>query len=253
MSYYDLSKLEREKLNKRIHDEILTDIQNNESDKILKYFSDEDTYIRKAGYLAIRDIIKNKELKVDLVIPELVKIKNNDNELVRQTVVNALGEIGIFQPDQVMAYIEEAMFDEHHKVRNAVIGTLKKIGEKQPKPVLKFARKFIHHEDPEVRRQIIHGIELHGRKNPKDILPILRELQYDDVARVRNMVVHVIGQISYKPGTLNIVLNDLQNWENKEIVIKTLADITEVHGRYEKFSEHSQEEVKKIIKSKFKF
>jgi len=53
LGFYDLSKEERQKVVDKIHYAILADIEKGKSANILGYFSDEDTYIRKTGYLAV--------------------------------------------------------------------------------------------------------------------------------------------------------------------------------------------------------
>jgi hypothetical protein len=83
--------------------------------------------------------------------------------------------------------------------------------------------------------------------HPQDILPLLKELQHDKTARVRNTLVHVIGQISYKKGCLETVLNDLKTWENKELVSDAIEEIIDVHERYKNFAAKTQEEAKKVI------
>jgi hypothetical protein len=112
---------------------------------------------------------------------------------------------------------------------------------------LKFAKRFLHHEDKEIRREICHGIELRGRKYPQDILPLLRALQYDKTTRVYHTLVHVLGQISYKKGCLEIVLEDLTHWKNHELVKEALEEIIEVHGRYKDFAAKTQKEAKQYI------
>ena len=82
------------------------------------------------------------------------------------------------------------------------------MGEKNPEPVLGWCRKYLHHEDKEIRREICHGIELRGRTHPQDIVPMLRGLEFDKTARVRNTLVHVLGQIAYKKGCLEAVIED---------------------------------------------
>lgn len=171
----------------------------------------------------------------------------SDNEKIRQTVINASGEIGIIDFRTVEILMEEGLFDSHHSVRNAVIGSIKKMGEKNLKPVLAFAKKYLHHNDKEIRREICHGIELRGRKNPEDILPLLKELQFDKTARVRNTLVHVLGQIAYKKGCLEIVITDLKNWNNKELVADALEEIIDVHDRYKNFAVKTQNEARKYI------
>ena len=251
MSFYDLSKEERNKLVEEINSIILLEIKSGKQKNILLYFSDEDTYLRKTAYLAIGKIYK-AETKLQVKILQLLdKLAKYGKEKVRQTAVNAAGEIGMKDFEVVKHFMEQGLFDEHHSVRNAVIGSIKKMGEKNPKPVLAFAKKYLKHEDKEIRREICHGIELRGRTHPQDILPLLKELQNDKTARVRNTLVHVIGQIAYKKGCLEIVIEDLKHWENKELVKDAIDEIIDVHHRYKNFSVKTQAEAIKYISKHF--
>lgn len=166
--------------------------------------------------------MQNEPLQ-SLIITTLFDLFADTNEKVRQTVVNALGEIGKKDARKILPLFEQALFDTHHSVRNAVIGSLKKMGEVNPKPVFAFSKKYIKHHDAEVRRQAIHGVELRGRTHPTDVLPLLKEMQHEKNKRVRNMVIHVIGQISYKEGCLE--KNSVQNrWmRQKNISLKILV------------------------------
>jgi hypothetical protein len=168
---------------------------------------------------------------------------------VRQTVVNAAGEIGKYDFQIVKHFFDKGLFDSHHSVRNAVIGSVKKMSEKNPVPVIEWAAAYLHHTDKEIRREICHGIELRGRTHPQDILPLLRELQFDKTRRVSSTLVHVIGQISYKKGCLETVIHDLQKWENKQLVADAIEEIIDVHFRYRNFSYYTQEQACSIIKS----
>ncbi len=247
MPFYDLSKGERVRLVDNINFAIMSDIQKGKSKNVLQYFSDEDTYIRKAGYQAFGKIYgADKGLRNDILnlLDALIK---NDNEKIRQTVVNSAGEIGMFDFASIEHLMELGLFDEHHSVRNAVIGSVKKMGEKNPKPVLAFAKRFLHHADKEIRREIIHGIELRGRKYPQDILPLLKELQHDETARVRNTLIHVLGQIAYKKGCLETVMADLKKWDNKVLVSAAIEEIIDVHDRYKNFAALSQQQAKEYI------
>ena len=170
------------------------------------------------------------------------------DEKIRQTTINAAGEIGIKDFSAVERLMEKGLYDGHHSVRNAVIGSIKKMGEKNPKPVLAFAKRFLHHEDKEIRREICHGIELYGRTHPESVLPILKELQYEKTARVRNTLIHVIGQISYKKDCLPKVIAHLKTWENKELVSEALDEIIDVHERYKNFAALTQKGAKEYIK-----
>ena len=125
------------------------------------------------------------------------------------------------------------------------------MGEKNPKPVLAFAKRFLHHEDKEIRREICHGIELRGRKYPQDILPLLKELQHDKTARVRNTLIHVLGQIAYKKGCLEIVIDDLKTWQNQALVKEAVDEIIDVHHRYRNFTVKTQQQAIEYIAENF--
>ena len=249
MSFYDLSKEERIVLSQKIHAELFSEINNGEQKHILKYFSDEDTYIRKVAYKSFGVIAKNKKHLLNKIITLLDSLFINEDEKVRQTVINAAGEIGKFDFASVEHLMDKGLFDVHHSVRNAVIGSVKKMGEKNPKHVLAYAKQYLHHPDKEIRREICHGIELRGRTHPQDILPMLKELQWDTTARVRNTLIHVLGQIAYKKGCLATVTKDLQTWENKQLVTEALDEIIDVHDRYRNFAVLTQEEARLHISS----
>jgi hypothetical protein len=251
MAFYDLSKEERNKVVENINAAILSEIKSGKQKFILDYFSDEDTYIRKTAYLAIGKIYKTEEKLQNKILTLLSKLAKHTNEKVRQTAVNAAGEIGMKDFSPIQKMMEVGLFDEHHSVRNAVIGSIKKMSEKNPEPVIAFAKKYLHHEDKEIRREICHGIELRGRTHPQDILPLLKELQDDKTARVRNTLVHVIGQIAYKKGCLETVVADLKKWKNKELVRDALDEIVDVHDRYKDFSIKTQKEAINYISKHF--
>ena len=126
------------------------------------------------------------------------------------------------------------------------------MGEVNPQPVLEWAKKYLHHEDKEIRREICHGIELRGRKFPQDILPLLQELQNDKTVRVRNTLIHVIGQIAYKKGCIETVVEHLKTWNNKQLVEEALAEIIDVHHRYRNFSALTQEQAQQYIFKHYK-
>lgn len=252
MAFYDLPKGERAALVKRIQYALLSDIQQKHLTHIIRYFSDDDIYIRKAAYLSIGRIHKEHSELGPAIISVLKRLMQEDNFKIRQTAINAAGEIGKTDFGITGFFFDEGLFDTHHSVRNAVIGSIKKMGEKNPVPVLAWARKYLHHPDKEIRREICHGIELRGRTHPQDILPLLKELQFDKTARVRNTLIHVIGQIAYKKGCIKTVMDDIVQWENKELVQKAIDEIVDVHQRYRNFAVLSQEEAIAFIKTHLK-
>lgn len=264
MGYYDLSKDERQNFVQNMEEELTSDLENDEMDKIIMYSSDNDVYIRKnvsniLGKIYRGQKTKNKEIsfenqeifKEKIIQTIGVLLKNND-ERVRQTAVYLAGEIGKKDADVVFNFLETALKDPHHKVRNAVMSSLKVMGEKNPKPTLNFAKTFIHNKDPEIRRKVVHGIELRGRTHPEDILPILEELQDETNPLVRKMIIHVLGQISYKKGCLEKVTAALKTWTNKELVKDTLPYIVEVHKNYP-FSVKTPDEAEKYLKENFNY
>ncbi len=251
MSFYDLSPDKRIKLVEQIETDIYQDLTSNSSKNIQKYFSDKDTYIRKSAYITVGRIYsKYAQIKSHL-IDTLSELFTDADFKVRQTVINALGEIGKKEDYKVWDVFEIGLQDQHHSVRNAVIGSLKKMGEKNPKPVLKFSKKHLHNPNPEIRRQVIHGVELRGRTHPEEVLPLLKEVQDEQNKRVRNIVVHVLGQISYKQGCLEKVVAELKTWKNKELVNDALKEIIETHEAYKSFSANPPKKVKGYIKSHF--
>ncbi len=242
MAFYDLQKTERKDLVDKINQQILSELRSGKTKFTLDHLSDEDTYIRKTAYLAIGKLYSLQQPLHPAIFKLLEKLFKHEDPKVRQTVINAAGEIGKTDFASVAKLIEKGLFDEHHSVRNAVIGSIKKMGEKNPKPVLAFAKQLLHHPNKEVRREICHGIELRGRTHPQDILPLLKELQGDKTARVRKTLVHVIGQIAYKKGCLETVVEELKKWKNKELVKDALEEIIDVHHRYRDFSVKTQDE-----------
>lgn len=247
MPFYDLSKPEREKVVEQINQQLRADFEKKKSGRVLLYFSDGDTYIRKTAYLCTGRLYLNEPDLQLAILKQLKTLLTHDDFYVRQTVINAAGEIAKKDFEAVHPFFDTGLFDAHHAPRNAVIGSIKKAGEVNPKPVLQWAKGYLHHPDKEIRREICHGIELRGRKYPQDILPLLKELQYDTTARVRNTLVHVLGQIAYKKGCLKTVIAHLNHWENKQLVADALEEIIDVHHRYRNFAVLSQVEALKYI------
>ncbi len=247
MAFYDETKEERLQIVARIDNEIAQDVAAGQPRHTLCYFADEDTYIRKTAYLAIGKVYKAGRAQLPLILNLLGHLFKNAEAKIRQTAVNAAGEIAKTDFAAVQDFFDTGLFDTHHSVRNAVIGSIKKAGEKNPVPVIDWARKYLHHPDKEIRREVCHGIELRGRTHPQDILPLLRELQFDTTRRVRWTLVHVIGQVAYKKGCLETVMKDILRWENKVLVHDAIDEIIDVHHRYRNFSFYTQDEAREII------
>ena len=242
MGFYDLPKEDRQKLVVKIGREILSNLEMRTSGFLHRYFSDEDTYIRKTAYLAIGKLYKSNAAQRPIILETLNQLLTSENHSIRQTTINAAGEIGMLEFEAVQNFFDIGLFDAHHTVRNAVIGSVKKMSAKNPVPTLEWAKEYLHHENKEIRREICHGIELRGRTHPQDILAMLKELQFDTTARVRNTLVHVLGQIAYKKGCLATVISDLSSWENQDLVKEAVDEIVDVHERYKSFAALTQQE-----------
>jgi hypothetical protein len=251
MPFYELTKPEREKLVKVIKDEINNELTDTDASKTISYFEDEDTYIRKTAYLSVGKIFLENKYLQEKIIARLGELFLHKDYKVRQTVINAAGEIGKKKFEAVQHLFDKGLFDTHHSTRNAVIGSIKKMGEVNPRPVLEWAKNYLLHENMEIRREICHGIELRGRKYPQDILPLLKELEHDKTARVRNTLIHVLGQISYKKGCLQIVVEHLKSWENRALVEEAFEEIIDVHYRYRNFSAQTQDEARKYVSENY--
>lgn len=252
MAFYDLTKEERAETVRQISDTLLKELQSAKTKQTIVYADDEDTYIRKAAYLSLGKIyLAHPELR-PVMIRLIDELLAHPSFKVRQTAINAAGEIGKSDFRMVQHVFDKGLFDEHHSPRNAVIGSIKKMGEVNPKPVLAWSKTYLHHQNKEIRREICHGIELRGRKYPEDILPMLQELEHDQTARVRNTLVHVLGQIAYKKGCLATVIAHLNTWENKALVSDAIEEIIDVHDRYKDFSVLTQEEAIRYIDKYYK-
>lgn len=252
MAFYDLNKEKRAVLVVEINATILNEFKKKQIENTSTYFKDEDTYIRKSAYLSTGRIYFSEKNLQPQILQTLKALFTHEDFKVRQTVINAAGEIGKKDFDVVQDFFDKGLFDGHHSSRNAVIGSIKKMSEVNPKPILKWAKKYLRHPDKEIRREICHGIELRGRTYPQDILPLLKEVQFDKTARVRNTLVHVIGQIAYKKGCLETVIEELKKWENKDLVADALEEIIDVHYRYRNFSALTQEDARKYILENYK-
>lgn len=247
MAFYDLSKSERADRVSAIGSDIKQALLAQKAGNVRVYYADDDTYIRKTAYVTTGRLYEEEAALRPAVHTMLAEFLKDDDFRVRQTAINAAGEIGRKHFEEVRTVFDEGLQDTHHAPRNAVIGSVKKMGEVNPIPVLTWARQYLHHPDKEIRREICHGIELRGRKHPEDILPLLQELQHDRTARVRGTLVHVIGQIAYKKGCLLKVLNHLKTWENRQLVYDALEEIVDVHHRYRDFAALNQEEAARLV------
>ena len=127
MAFYDLPKQERIHVVANMSNDILNEIESAEFKNTFSYFSNEDTYIRKSAYLSVgRLYFTNKTLQPK-VIQMLDSFLLQDDFKIRQTVINAAGEIGKRDFEIVQHFFDFVLVDAHHSPRNAGIGAVKKM------------------------------------------------------------------------------------------------------------------------------
>src|SRR5690606_19639202 len=93
-AFYDLSKAERVELASQIAEDIEKELSGGSLEKTLGYFSDEDTYIRKAAYQSVGELYRRDVKMQPKVIKRLKELMQHEDFHVRQTTINAAGEIG---------------------------------------------------------------------------------------------------------------------------------------------------------------
>jgi hypothetical protein len=132
MAFYDLEKKERAALVATIQAHLETAFRNNDKLYPILYFSDQDTYIRKSAYIATGRIYQAEQSLRGPIHEQLWQLMDNPGEKIRQTVVNAAGEIGKTDFHIVQTFFDKGLFDDHHIVRNAVIGSVRRWEKSTP-------------------------------------------------------------------------------------------------------------------------
>ena len=106
MAFYDLSKEERAALVRQMEAMIAKAVQTSQLQPLLLYAADEDTYIRKSTYQALGKIYQVQPVAVLRAITTLLQ---HSDAKVRQTAINAAGEIGRHDFSAVRAYKDFAV------------------------------------------------------------------------------------------------------------------------------------------------
>lgn len=251
MGYYDLPAPERKRLYARMERGITRDISAGRSDTIEKYASNEDTYIRKNCYLILGRLYYADVTARKQVLTTLDELSRSADPLIRQTAVFALGEIGKQDFNTVEQRLSSFLRETHPAVKKGLTGAIKQMGEKNPRPVFAWARAGLSGFDADLKTRILHGLELRGRTHPEDLLPVLKRVLTEDADRkTGRMVVHIVGQISYKKGCLEKVLDELDTWEDKELVAECAGEIIDVHKRYARFSAVTPREAARYVRER---
>ena len=243
--FYSLPKQKRDAFVAAMRDHIHRGLADGDNRYLMSYAASPNTHIRKWAYTVLGRIYHEHRELWSTALAVVEEMLLSPNQKVRQTAVYAAGAVGDLRV--VADILETGLRDPHYSVRNGVIGALKVIGSKDPPRALAFARRHIKDDDPEVRRQIVHGIELHGRTCPQEILPLLADMQGETNKRVCTMIVHVIGQISYKEGCLETVIDELRGWGNRDLRSRAIVSILAVH-REQTYCAHSYKDAREYIR-----
>jgi hypothetical protein len=248
MGYYDLSASERKQFYNQMENEILQDLIKEKTNVIKKFSSDYDTYIRKNCYLILGKFYNTKENYKPIILSILDKLAISNNEKIRQTVVYTLGEIGKYDFNAVKNRLDNFLKDTHHSVKNGLTGAIKQIGEKNSKPVFAWVKNTLKKCNSDMEKRILHGLELRGRTHPEELLPILKDVLQNNInKKTKKMLVHIIGQISYKKGCLEKVVNEIKTWNNKEFILACKNEIIKIHKNYAKFCYLTLKEAEKYL------
>ncbi|WP_315822669.1 hypothetical protein [Paraflavitalea speifideaquila] len=94
MAFYDLPKHERMAVVEDIQQQVLQELRKPPPAKTVLFFQDEDTYIRKSAYLSVGRIYAAHENLRKAIITMLEGLLLAANFKIRQTAINAAGEIG---------------------------------------------------------------------------------------------------------------------------------------------------------------
>jgi vesicle coat complex subunit len=89
MGFYDLPKDDRKRLVKKMEEEIVYAMEKGHAEKIRRYASDNDTYIRKNAYLIIGRLYRDHSDLRTKILAALEGLFSDGDANVRQTVVYA--------------------------------------------------------------------------------------------------------------------------------------------------------------------
>ncbi len=251
MGYYDLPAPERKRLYAGMERSITRDVRAGRPDNIEKYAADRDIYIRKNCYLILGRLYYADVTARKQVLTALDELSRSADPMIRQTAVYALGEIGKRDFGAVEPCLASFLREANPSVKKGLTGAIKQMGEKNPRPVFAWARARLSGCDVDLKTRILHGLELRGRTHPEDLLPILKSVLKENADRkTGRMVVHIVGQISYKKGCLEKVLDELDTWEDKELAAECAGEIIDVHKRYARFSAVTPREAARYVRER---
>ena len=118
MAFYDLGKEERDTLVVQISNDIETDLRTGHQTKLLQYCADADTYIRKTAYLAIGRLYLFDKQLIPYIIRQLDQLLGHEDPKVRQTAINAAGEMGKYDFSLVRHFPLNLRMREKDRNRN---------------------------------------------------------------------------------------------------------------------------------------
>ena len=97
MAFYDLNK-------DLLHERLRSGFERGDDGYLQECFADEDTYIRKAGYTETGKLYFAHESLRMYIVRALLRNELHPDFKVRQTVINAAGEIGKWDFEAVTSF-----------------------------------------------------------------------------------------------------------------------------------------------------
>lgn len=140
-----------------------------------------------------------KEIEINNPNDETVKIiqnLSNDNEwIVREAIVDILGDIGKSEPDMAIQIIEKLSNDINDIVRVYIPSSLRKIGENHPDKVMGLLENLSNDKYFVVRAQVVNALAYIWKDEPNRTRNILENFCVDERWEVREPVAKVLGII----------------------------------------------------------
>ncbi|BBM86171.1 HEAT repeat-containing PBS lyase [Candidatus Uabimicrobium amorphum] len=172
------------------------------------------------------DILTSKETVTEYsTITILLELLKHENENVRSSVANTLGEMGE-KAHSAVPYLIPLLQDPHKNVRSSAAHVLGKIGEKAEQAIDDIV-SLLQDRNSEVRKsaaEALGGIGQKARLTVKYLTPLLE----DDLINVRTTVIKALGNIGGKAVVPALILALKDQDENVRFSAKlTLGGIGE--------------------------
>lgn len=221
-----------------------------DSEIIITFLEDEDSFIRETGVKILGIIAPSKN--TDRIAKTLIEKGLDDKEwIVREATVSSLGEIieSVENKDPIIKKLISLFDDEEGWVRRASMKILSQMKELDASdiPFKKFKRN-LKSKDPKVREACSELIRIYGIENIGRVFDEILMLLEDPSEEVRQTMIKSMVEIIEKIG-LETVLSDLLKNLSDEGSIQLQESISLI---FQKTAKYEEEDIKKRIISLLK-